>query len=455
MGLLVYQKYLQLILYIKPSKQWKFFRFLLHWITLFPKLLIIWSLGAYQILKNYFFTTPRLISNEIPSDKIKKYYFQQVFSRLPILKTDNLELYTTRVPYFETPNGTNHNTDHQCLRHSTYSFLMNKLGLSNDNIDKALLKHIQIPFLCRGYKYNPYDQMPVFNIGSVSGDMLCGLSLAILTTKSDSLKDSFEQLIIKIIDNDYALQEGESPYPDELHYNIYKELLNQVNGDQYRIPMKSIRGMWQPGIESVGALALTVLAALRVADKKLGSPVARKEYRKLLWKYGYGILSLFPTAYIDNLRGYSNDHNCMTSLYVLSTLADTKWGKLFWKIPMVYTWLLSRHWFNGYFTGLLNQAHPGVISKEYMDKCKMYLYEYMPRTWGLVDPGHLVVRDVPAPFNQIAEDEFSPDIAHSHIYKPEEAAVDNKFKIRTGLGFISCAIMLEDDPMELFKCDYF
>src|SRR5690606_22888301 len=107
--------------------------------------------------------------------------------------------------------------------------------------------------------------------------------------------------------------------------------------------------------------ALTILASLRIASKVTDSSVCRKEYNNLLWRYGYGLLSLAPTAYIDSQRGYFNDHNCLISLYALFRLADSPLGKLFWALPMVYVWTLSRHWYNGYFTGLVRECIPWLI----------------------------------------------------------------------------------------------
>ena len=76
---------------------------------------------------------------------------------------------------------------------------------------------------------------------------------------------------------------------------------------------------------------------------------------------------------------------CLIALYVLSKSSKTTLGKLFWKIPMVYVWLLSKHWYNGYFTGLVKECYPNVISKSYIDKCKQYLYEEKPNTFANVE----------------------------------------------------------------------
>jgi hypothetical protein len=362
-----------------------------------------------------------------------------------LFHTTEIKLYTNRVPYYAIPNGSNHNPDHQCSRHGTFAFLLSKLGIKDELVDKATWMHIQGKWLTRGYYWGPEGLE--FNAKTVSGDMLCGLNLAVLATDNDATKERFDQLVHHIINHDYSLLEGQSPDSDSMAYDMYQRKLKEAGYAHEKIEMKSERGMWQPGLETVGAQALTVLAALRIADKKLRSPDAAKAYRKLLWKYGYGLLSLFPTAYVDDKRGYFNDHNCIIALYVLSKLSDSKLGKLFWKLPMLYVWALSKHWYNGYFTGLLNDAYPGTVTPAYIDKCKAYLYEEEPRTYGYSERTEVVTTEVPVTYNKLPEDEFSPDIPHNEMV----TVGDEQFKIKTGLGFIASAILLEDDPKKLLE----
>ena len=251
------------------------------------------------------------------------------------------------------------------------------------------LKHIVNGQLARGYKKVPgveHDvtsttEQPVFkltetlerNFGSVSGDMLIGFSLGMLNLRPESaqtvdssgsvmfndganasLKERFDEMLSAIVENDYALLEGRRPEDGDINQAMWDRIEKENEKLIVKKKMKSIRGMWQPGIETVGAQALTVLCALRVGDKILGAAYAKREYRKLLFRCGYGLLSLFPTAFTKKQRGYFNDSNCMVALYILSKLADGKMGKFFWKMAMKYVWALSNKWYNGYFTGLLN-----------------------------------------------------------------------------------------------------
>lgn len=445
------EKYIKLytdfILNPKPSKLWKFIRFFIHWFTLPLKLLIIGSMGFYQIFKKRNIKVRSVPPK--PSIEQKRHFFSSVLTRLPVFRNDEIELYVNRVPYFSEVNGSNHNTDHQCSRHGTYTFLMDKLGLRTVQMDQALAIHMQGKWLLRGYGKYEYDQEGMYmNAHTTSGDMLCGLSLGILTSKDNTvISYRFDELIANMIDNDYSLLEGGKLEPGDPGFEMQEKLLKEK--DLPFIEMKSSRGMWQPGLETVGAQALTILSALRIADKKFKNLEARKHYNKLIWKYGYGLLSLLPTAYIDSKRGYFNDHNCMIALYVLSKLADNRLGKFFWKLAMKYVWSLSKHWYNGYFTGLLEDAHPGTVSESYIQDCQAFLYENKPRFYGCQGQKKVKTNYIPVNYNYLEEDEFSPDV-------PQDEALINSdipdaLKLKTGLGFIAHAIMLEKNPKVLIN----
>lgn len=438
--------YMDFILSTRPSKSWKVIRFFLHWISLPIKLILIGSLGIFQIVYSKIFTKNRKLENEQPSILLRRKYFNKIFKELPILNTTEFQCYVNQVPDDSEPNGYNHNTDHQCSRHSTYYFLMNKLDMANEKMKIATQMHMQGKWLVRGFKKEP-DKSVEFNIKTVSGDMLCGLNLAIMA--EDSPNENFDHIVAAILENDYALLEGHRPEDGSPGDKLYTRLLKENDYRFEKVPMKSSRGMWQPGLETVGAQALTILSALRVAEIKNGNREAGKEYRKLLWKYGYGLLSLFPTAYIDSSRGYFNDHNCMISLYVLSKLSKSKLGKLFWKIPMLYVWLLSKHWYNGYFTGLLRECYPESVSKEYVDVCKRYLYEVEPVPYFCSETEEIITKDVPSNYININADEFSPDTRHDRICVLKSGTQVKYYK--SGLGFIASAIMLEDLPKELLE----
>lgn len=436
-------KYNELILRTNPNKAWKATRFFLHWITLPLKLAIIGSLGLFQIVRKKI-TVKQTPVPAIPTLETKKAYFNKILARLPVFNNQEIQLYTTRVPYRDIANGSNHNTDHQCARQGTYAFLMDKLGMRNEQIDSAVNIHMQNKWLCRGYSRNPYEDEMVYNVKTVSGDMLCGLNMSMMGNPDDLAKDKYEILINTIIDSDYALLAHDSP--DDETQPIYDELLKEAGMRREAIKMKSARGMWQPGLETVGAQALTLLASLRVGDKVCKSPAAKKEYKKMLWLYGYGLLSIFPTAYIDSQRGYFNDHNCIISLYTLSRLADSKLGKIFWKIPMLYVWMLSRHWYNGYFTGLLNEVHPGTVSDKYVETCKAYLYQEEPNAYNYLNQMTEKSVTEPVKYNNLDQDEFSPDIKRNITVIP---TLTDTQPFKTGLGFIAEAIMLEKNPKDL------
>ena len=440
----VYNLYLTFILSTSPSKGWKVLRFILHWVTLLPKLLVMTLLGIFGVIYNAI-KYKRKIFPDVPFET-KREYTKKVFNFLPVFTNDWFELYLTRQPYFLPTDGMHHTDDHQCLRQSQYAFMLENLGRRDSKVDTALQTHISGNWLLRGYKWSYFDRQLMLNAQSTSGDMLLGMAIASMNTEHEMLKEKYEQLIVSILDNDYALLEGARP--DSAPANILWDKLYLQNDQRFeKIRMKSYKGMWQPGLETVGAQALTILAALRVADKKMGNRDAKKAYKKLLYRYGYGLLSLVPTGYIPNSRGYFNDSNCMHALYILSKLSDTQFGKFFWKLPMVYVWLLSRSWLNPYFTGLLEKAHPGTVSKEYLKQCQNYLFSADPLLAVYDTSSAKMVKETPVPVGNINYDEFNfecnmdvqaGDIEKSPIY-------------RTGLGFMCAAALIEPNPEKLLE----
>lgn len=435
-------KWLQkhLFLNAKPSTLWKIARFFIHWITLPIKLALIGGLGLFQIVR-YSFKTPREVT-----DTGKRWNIFEIMANLPLLLHEQYTAYLPRQQFGAELNGRNHNSDHQCSRHGTLTFLATKIRKADEKIVEGMSKFMLGDYLARGFTIDDMGSMR-YNTSSVSGDMLCGLALGVnalnevQTDNSKPLQDKYERLISAIIRDDYALREYDGPMADDdgILPEIYQERLEEAGHDKFLVNMKSNRASWSAGIETVGAQALTVLAALRVADKKFNDPLARKHYKKLLWKYGYGLLSIFPTAYIDSRRGYFNDHNCMMALYVLAKNADHKW---FWKLPMLYVWGLSRHWHNMYFDGLLLDAYPELKPRlaNHIAKSKAYLSEV-----GSVQQMCLKNNDVkeiqtdnwPVPLNKIYDDEFYPDIRRD-VYT-EDVAVGNYHM--AGLGFFGDVVM--------------
>lgn len=449
----LYLKYAKFILRLHgvPS-YWLYLRFIIHWLTLPIKLMVIGGLGTYQIVYQTLFFKSRK-TDLAPKEKKDK-YLQMMFDKLPLYKTANTELYVNRVPYYEKPNGFNHNMDHQSARHGTYTFLMGKIGKRTSNQELALSKHMKNGMLLRGY-----NSMGEENAHTVSGDMLCGMSLAMLDVKSevpegalvkgstgDLLRDKFDEVVINIIENDFALLEGACP-EDGPERAVWDEEMDRVK-DILSIRMKSARGMWQPGLETVGAQAITLLAAVRIADKKCGSVLPKRTYPKLLWKYGYGLLSLFPSAFTQRTRGYYNEHNCMISAYTLAKLADNKLGKLFWTIPMIYLFLLSYKWRNGYFTGLLLDVAPylGKLLAYHKQECINNLYEVEPipysRDRGVELP---VTKDLPVPFALMNQGEFHVEQPHRLLLTKVDNDVIRTDNALSGLGFFAHAIMLEPE----------
>lgn len=435
--------YFKLITNPKPGLIWKSIRFILHWISLPFKLALIGSIGIYKIMQKSLFSKTRQDNGALVMD-IKQNYFKKIWENLPVYSSNTLSFYANRVPYNSFPNASNHNTDHQASRHGIFSFLLSKLKLQSDKINKGTGMLMSGNYLSRGFHYEPTEQQWIYNTQCTSGDMLLGVCMAMLNTKDDILLEKFDTLVEGIIDNDYALLEGQTPYQNDITYDIWNEQLAKHKTPSL-IKMKSSRGMWAPGLETAGAQTLTILAVLKLAEKKTGNQRAKQHYNKLIYKYGYGLLGLFPTTYLEFQRGYFNEHNCMNALYILSKLSDNKLGKMFWRVCMTYVWSLSKHWFNPYFTGLMMDAHPGSISEEYRQKCENLLYTEEPRDYGYLQAHTAFDKIEPVPYNHLYEDEYAPEDPQNR----KIVVADEKYKIKTGLGFLAHAIMIEKNPEEL------
>lgn len=480
----LYEKYVKFILSVTPPTWWVIVRFVLHWLTIPLKLLLIGGNSFYQQVRYYRKVEERLLP-ELPDRDTQKRYTRLILKKLPLFrkKEDGFvvsELYVNRVPYTDLagPTGLNHNFDHQCSRHGTYTFLMSKIGKRSEPIDRALGEHVIDGKLMRGYNAEGKQ-----NDATVSGDMLLGYTLGAMNavtakvdekllalrgfinlahTAGDAVIDNLNQVVTHILKNDYAMTESFYGPEDGPEKSLYDEL-KAKHKTAYAFKMKSARGMFQPGLETVGAQTLTILAATRASAVLGRSRGAEKAYKKLLWRFGYGLLALVPTTYIQTKRVYFNDHNCMIAAYVLTKLSPTKAGKFFWTLSMLYTWSLSRKQKNGYFTGLLLDASPWLekyLSKQ-KEECKRYIYEAMPYNFSqdngvevpaLTDAGNYYL---PVPFNQMNQQEFHPDQEHKVLVKkvetpegPEFYYTDNHL---SGLGWLAHAVML--DP-ELVKEAY-
>jgi hypothetical protein len=383
-------------------------------------------------------------TRELPDLKDKedrKHQFIRLYNNLPIIHGETIQLHVCRSPHYGLPDGINHNDDHQGSRHGAYAFLMNKLNLGNQKIDKATRQHFLKEWgFARGYKITRLGYE--YNARSTAGDQLIGLSLAMLHNPDTATKELFEQSIVSIIENDYALLEGGVPKDSDIQAHYFK-LITKNNMRPEKVKIKSSRGMFQPGLETVGAQALTILCALRVADVICNSTIAREHYNKLLWRYGYGLLSLFPTTFAPRgSRGYFNDHNCMVAAYILGSLSN-KLGRRYWGTIMLYLWSLSYRYYSGYFTGMVNEIIPGIISSSYIEKCKRYIYEEEPNTFALEEHKHIRTNlEYPVKFNLMNQDEFHPDL-------------DQKITIgvpayRAGLGWLAHATMIDPEEAKDF-----
>lgn len=403
-------KYTQFIRKTKPTEFWKKIRFILHWASLFPKLFItlLWSLCMLIYMMTWKTRKTKTIFN-------KRSLIARVLNHLPLYTDNGIQLYCCGVPYYSSVDGSNHEITNQVAKHGIYHFLMNHLKISNGEMAKATQLHMyDYRWLARGYRINTLKQLEC-NFNSPSSSELLGVALATSNSSCELLKETYERLIVTILDNDYSLLDASNK------------------------PIKSEKGMFQPGLEVTGKDALTILAALKVAAKS-GLTDARHAYDTLIRKYGYGLLSLFPLTFTPWRRNYFNDNNCMIAAYLLTKYAKGKWAKRYWSFVMLYIWALSYKWYNGWFTGLINSVSPGLISETYTTDCKEFLYESDPLHYTNCD-GKTIKPDIyPVRLDQIDEGNFLGEAEHRIVLGGERK--------KTGLGWLAYAIMLDTETVK-------
>lgn len=441
----MFKSYIKLISNTTPSKSWKVIRTILNWLTIPIKLLLIGLLGVFGIIYNKVAYKKRKPELRDFSLKNKQDRLKRILKTLPVVQNDQFDLYLPRNKIADILNGANHNTDHQCLRQGLYTMLMSKLGKRTFQMDNALTQFISDGrFLLRGYKWDFETKKFINNAQSVSGDMLLGLCLGMLDTDQtnpaqDFLIESYDQLISSIIENDYSLIEMERP-KDSPYTELYDEQLKELKNRKEDVKLKSSRAMWQPGLETVGAQALTILAALKVGSKKVKNRDAEKEYWNLFFKQGYSLLSLLPTAYVPNRRGYFNDSNCINALYILLRLADTTLERMVYKFALRYVYNLSKSWYNPYFTGFVKEVAPDLVSDKYLSDIREYLYEEDSSLYALDEATSLKTKLVPIPLSLLSYSEF-PYESNQEYYVVKNTGT----AVRTGIGDLAAMVLLEQD----------
>lgn len=333
---------------LNPPTWWKTVRFAIHWMTLPLKVMIIGSLGLAMIIRNCFIKRNKGVTDHhSPDDETR--YVVEFWKKKPLIRYGTRILHVLRVPAGEEPTGKNHNTDHQLARHGVLVAINQIDGNCPQGEISAMYDHIvrDDGQLLRGYHVDDNGDRLNSNDVDVSGDMLVGLIFGSTHCSSEtqyqiSLINTLGQHLLV---NDYAIKSGNK---------------------------KSDVAMWEPGIFTVGAQAVTILAALRFCYRKTHNLEFLKRYLWLFYFCGYGLLSLFPTAFLPSRRGYNNDNVVIQALYSLIKNTDSSLERFVYKFAILYTWLLSFPYYNGFFTGLVHDV-TGLIPRVYRQRCLNYL----------------------------------------------------------------------------------
>jgi hypothetical protein len=180
-------------------------------------------------------------------------------------------------------------------------------------INQILKKYIQAKYLCNKFEDGAYYAE------DVDDNLLAFVVNRVSATNDADVLDKYEFFMTELIKNDLSILQGTE---SKEYSELYKEFLEQVNFRPELVRMKSKRGSFNPSLFLDGEQALTLLAAIRVYDKKLKTPDGAALYNKLLWVYGYGLLAIFS----NSTTGVG-----AMSLAKLEEYADTKLGMWYWK----------------------------------------------------------------------------------------------------------------------------
>ncbi len=441
---------------LNPSLKWQYFRLTLHWISLPFKVLFNFINGSFIIIKNNLnFKIRSTIFNA--SLELKQQYFNKILNSLPILRTEAFKLYASGVPLKKIPDGYNHDNNRQLINQGILQFLFGQLNVIDEGLVSGTSLLISEYTLGLGIKLNPIDNTLITNVLSSNIECLSSLNIAMLSNQvkyntiledsyinttrgEDIFRERYERLVVNIIEhNDMSLLEGASPV-DKFALKLYKEKLSELNGNSDYLLMKSHKSIMSPGIELTGKNALSLLAAVRIVEKKLKKRSWIKLYNSLIWKQGYGLLSLFSSS-----NSNENHLSRMTDLYVLSKLSDSPAGRYFWKCAMKFTWLLTKHTYNGFYTGLLEKAHPNSVNQDYINKCINFLCEEEPRNFSYGNTVSHNTKIYPIKFNK------QNDLGQKFNNNDEVFVDIESERTRNGLEFLANLIMLERNPRTLIE----
>jgi hypothetical protein len=309
------EKYYQLLLTINPSFTNKLLNSLLFYVS-FP----------FKLTRNLIVFLINKRISKVPTKSFSETLL--ALNTLQLLHTNELQTYVESIGL---PNGSNHDTNNQAFYHGLYQYAASEFGEgSNPKIMTANRMFMQNKWLCNGFLWNPTKNMVEFNISSPRAINLLGVAIA--SYSENSPNENFDQIITHMIeDNDLCLIEGQIPnlkHPNQM----YNRLLKLNNYRPELVKMKSINGLFNPGLSLTPTNALIILTALRVARIKNGNKLAGDMYNKLLFKYGYGLLSLMPDC----------DHRIvLLCSRLLSDMSKTKLGKAFWNIPKYF--IVKKH----------------------------------------------------------------------------------------------------------------
>lgn len=192
-------------------------------------------------------------------------------------------------------DGITHDTKDQFFNQSLYMYLYNLDDVKRAGMTQWIYWNLHGgKTLTNGISWD-HDTL-TFDNSNTSIKTIAALNLLLLNpVYRSSLAEKYEELMINLIDNDYCLN------------RMRTNLFNQKN-----IPVSIKNTDTYMGSGCSPDAAVVFLATLKIMDKLLGIPSAKKLYTEFYHKYGYNIKAKIT----------SNKSEVIISLFILNTLTD-------------------------------------------------------------------------------------------------------------------------------------
>lgn len=215
---------------------------------------------------------------------------QTIAGRVVMSSDQTLAYYSNNNAY----DGISHDTKEQFFNHAIYMYLYNLDDVKKSGMVRWIYWNLHSDTLTNGLSWD-HDTL-TFDHSNTSIKTISALNLLILNPAyRNSLAEKYEELMLNLIDNSYALNKPQ-------FYGHFQKDIPSV--------LKNYETYMGPGCSPDAAVVL--LASLKLMDKLLGIPKAKDLYNTFYKKYGYNIKAKIT----------SNEPEVIISLFILNYLTE-------------------------------------------------------------------------------------------------------------------------------------